>query len=274
MKNLKIGARLGIGFAIVLSLLLVVTLTALARMQSAGDLTHRLVNTSIKNQRNVAEWGKLIELNSARIETVFVATDPAVYADMAQRMQAVSARSNELQNAIESSLRNEGVKEQFKVVKQERAAYLAARDALFKAKLDGNHELAGTIYREQMLPHTKRFQDAVAKLAQMQITAADGVANSILDSYAGTRVLLVSLGIAAIVFGVACAWLITRSITVPIRAAVAAAEKGAARDLAQRPTAGDPHENGPLMRAPGAEDENLAGVVGRARGRTGPIPAA
>ena len=55
MKNLKIGVRLGIGFAIVLSLLLVVTLTALARMQSAGDLTYRLVNTSIKNQRNVAE---------------------------------------------------------------------------------------------------------------------------------------------------------------------------------------------------------------------------
>ncbi|WP_409266046.1 methyl-accepting chemotaxis protein [Massilia sp. BHUDP2] len=274
MKNLKIGARLGIGFAIVLSLLLVVTLTALARMQSAGDLTHRLVNTSIKNQRNVAEWGKLIELNSARIETVFVATDPAVYADMAQRMRAVSARSNELQNAIESSLRNEGVKEQFKVVKQERVAYLATRDALFKAKLDGNHELAGTIYREQMLPHTKRFQDAVAKLAHMQITAADGVASSILDSYAGTRLLLVWLGIAAIVFGVACAWLITRSITVPIRAAVAVAEKVASGDLASRITAGSRDETGQLMRALGAMNDSLAGIVGRVRAGTGTIAVA
>jgi methyl-accepting chemotaxis protein len=274
VKNLKIGARLGIGFAIVLSLLLVVTLTALARMQSAGDLTHRLVNTSIKNQRNVAEWGKLIELNSARIETVFVATDPAVYADMAQRMKAVSARSNELQDAIETSLRNEGVKEQFKVVKQERVGYLAARDALFKAKLDGDHELASTIYREQMLPHTKRFQDAVAKLAHMQITAADGVAGSILDSYAGTRVLLVGLGIAAIVLGVACAWLITRSITVPIREAVAVAEKVASGDLASRITAHSRDETGQLMRALGAMNDSLAGIVGRVRAGTGTIAVA
>jgi methyl-accepting chemotaxis protein len=69
VKNLKIGVRLGAGFAIVLALLLAVTVTALLRMQEAGDMTSRLVHTSIKNQRNVAEWGKIIELNSARLHT-------------------------------------------------------------------------------------------------------------------------------------------------------------------------------------------------------------
>lgn len=55
MKKLKIGARLALGFAIVLALLAALTATALTRMQSAGDLTYRLVNTSIKNQRSLAE---------------------------------------------------------------------------------------------------------------------------------------------------------------------------------------------------------------------------
>ncbi|CAN7254260.1 methyl-accepting chemotaxis protein [Massilia sp. LjRoot122] len=274
MKNLKIGVRLGIGFAIVLSLLFIVTLTAIARMQSAGDLTSRLVHTSIKNQRNVAEWGKLIELNNARIETVFLVADAAVAADMAERMKAVSARSNELQDAIERSLRNEAVKEQFKVVKQERVGYLAARDALFKAKLAGEHELATTVYREQMLPHTASFQGAVDKLAAMQITAADGVANSILDSYANTRVLLVALGLAALALGIACAWLISRSITVPIREAVAVAEKVASGDLASRITAGSRDETGQLMRALGAMNDSLAGIVGRVREGTGTIAVA
>ena len=274
MKNLKIGARLGIGFAVVLSLLAVVTLTALVRMQTAGELTERLVNTSIKNQRNVAEWGKLIELNSARIETVFVANDPAVYADMAQRMKAVSARSTELQNAIESSLRNEAVKEQFAVVKQERVGYLAARDALFKAKLAGEHEQAATIYRERMLPHTASFQEAVAKLAHMQMAAADGVADSILDAYASTRVVLISLGLAAIALGIACAWLITRSITVPIREAVAVAEKVASGDLASRISTGGRDETGQLMRALRAMNDSLAGIVGRVREGTGTIALA
>ena len=274
MKNLKIGARLGIGFAVVLSLLLVVTLTALARMQSAGDLTYRLVNTSIKNQRNLAEWAKLIELNNARMETVFVASDPAVAADMSRRMKEVSARSTELQNAIESSLRNEAVKEQFKIVKQERTGYLAARDALFKAKLAGDHELASTVYREQLVPHTATFQAAVHKLATMQITAADGVASSILDTYAGTRVLLIALGLAAIALGVACAFLITRSITVPIREAVAVAQRVAAGDLSSRIATSGRDETAQLMRALRAMNDSLAEIVGRVRQGTGTIAVA
>ena len=49
MKNLNIGSRLGVGFAVVLLLLAALTITALVRMQTASDLTYRLINTSIKN---------------------------------------------------------------------------------------------------------------------------------------------------------------------------------------------------------------------------------
>ncbi len=274
MKNLKIGARLGIGFTVVLVLLLVVTVTALARMQTAGDLTQRLVNTSIKNQRNVAEWAKLIELNNARIETVFLSPDPAVAVDMAQRMKAVSARSTELQNDIERSLRNPGVKAQFETVKEERVGYLAARDALFKAKLAGDHELAATVYREQMVPRTDAFEKAVDKLAKMQISAADGVAASILDSYAGTRVILIALGLAAVALGAACAWWIGRSITAPIREAVAVAEQVAGGNLSSRITSSSHDETGQLMRALAAMNDSLAGIVGRVRTGTGTISVA
>ena len=274
MKNLKIGARLGIGFTIVLVLLLVVTLTSLVRMQSAGDLTYRLVHTSIKNQRNVAEWAKLIELNNARLETVFVATDPAVAVDMAQRMKAVSSRSTELQNQIEASLRNPGVRAQFEVVKQERGAYLVARDALFKAKIAGDHALATTIYQEQMLPRTASFQAAIDKFAKMQITAADGVASSILDSYADTRVLLIVLGVAAIALGVACAWWIGRSITAPIYEAVAVAERVASGNLSSHIVAQGRDETVQLMRALAAMNDSLATIVGRVRTGTGTISVA
>nr|WP_307728975.1 methyl-accepting chemotaxis protein [Massilia sp. IC2-477] len=274
VKNLKIGARLGLGFAIVLSLLLVVTLSALARMQSAGDMTYRLVHTSIKNQRNVAEWGKLIELNNARMETVFAATDPAVAVEMAERMKRVSARSTELQNEIEGSLRNPAVKEQFKAVKAGRDGYLAARDAVFKAKLAGDHELATTVYREQLVPRSAAFRAAVDKLATMQISAADGVAASILDSYSATRVLLSALGLAALALGIACAWLISRSITVPIRAAVAVAEKVASGDLSSHIVAHGRDETGQLMRALSVMNDGLAGIVGQVREGTGAITVA
>ena len=274
MKNLKIGARLGIGFAIVLALLLALAVTALTRMQSAGDMTNRLVHISIKNQRNVAEWSKYIEVNSAMIETAFVATDPAVVKAIGERMKAVSARSTELQQEIESSLRNEGVKAQFAVVKQVRADYLAARSALFKAKLDGDEALAAKIHAEQMVPRSAAFLAAMNKLATMQVTAADAVAAGILESYANTRVILLTLSAAALALGIACAFLITRSITVPIREAVAVAEKVAAGDLTTRVAVQSRDETGQLMRALGSMTGALAEIVGRVRSGTGAIATA
>jgi methyl-accepting chemotaxis protein len=274
VKNLKIGARLGIGFAIVLSLLLALTLTSLVRMQTAGDLTYRLVHTSIKNQRNVAEWAKLIELNSARLETVAASSDPALVNDISERMKKVSARSTELQNEIEGSLRNPAVQQQFKIVKQERSLYLAARDAMFKAKMAGDHALASKIFREQMSPATETFQTEINKFATMQVTAADGIATTILDSYASTRVILIVLGLAAIALGAGCAVLITRSITVPIREAVAVAEKVASGDLTSRIVAGSRDETGQLMRALQAMNDSLSDIVGRVRTGTGTIAIA
>ncbi|MET0983613.1 MAG: MCP four helix bundle domain-containing protein, partial [Telluria sp.] len=211
MKNLKIGARLGIGFSIVLALLLAVTITAIARMQAAGDLTHRLVNASIKNQRSVAEWGKLVELNSAMLHTVYVSSDTAVIDAVEARMKTVSARSTELQNIVEASLRTPAVIEQFKVVKARREPYLAARAALFKAKHEGDVEGAERIYKEQLLPASTAYLHDMNKLATIQIEATDGVSAGILASYDNTRMILIGLGIAALLLGAACAWYITRS---------------------------------------------------------------
>ncbi|MDB5792898.1 MAG: rane protein [Massilia sp.] len=274
MKNLKIGARLGIGFAIVLALLLAVTITAIVRMQAAGDLTHRLVDTSIQNQRNVAEWGKLVELNSAMLQTAYVASDTAVIGSVEARMKQVSARSTELQVAIEASLRNPAVVEQFKVVKARRDPYLNARAALFKAKNEGDVEGAGRIYNEQVLPNTTVFLAEMNKLAAMQIEDTDGVAAGILDSYDNTRVLLIGLGAAALLLGLACAWFISRSITVPLRQAVGFAQRVARGDLTSRGSNETRDETGDLLRALAGMTQALAGIVGHVRVGTGAIGVA
>jgi methyl-accepting chemotaxis protein len=274
VKNLKIGVRLGAGFAIVLALLLAVTITAVLRMQEAGDMTSRLVHVSIKNQRNVAEWGKLVELNTAMLQTAYVSDDTAVIESVEARMKEVSTRSTELQNEVEASLRNEAVRAQFAVVKAARDPYLAARAALFKAKQEGNLTLAHKIYAEELMPKSTLFLAEMNKLAKMQIEAADGVADNILASYATTRVLLISLGVAALLLGVACAFRITRSITVPLRHAVGFAQRVARGDLTSRAAVTERDETGDLLRALASMSNALAGIVGHVRSGTGAIATA
>jgi methyl-accepting chemotaxis protein len=73
---------------------------------------------------------------------------------------------------------------------------------------------------------------------------------------------------------VACAWLITRSITVPLGHAVGFAQRVARGNRTSRPAALERDETGDLLRALAAMSAALAGIVGHVRSGTGAIATA
>ena len=169
MKNLNIGSRLGVGFAVVLLLLAALTITALVRMQTASDLTYRLINTSIKNQRMVAEWSKIIELNSVRGVASFEITDPVVRAKIEEDLKVDAERSSKLQDDIVASLLNPAVIEQFKVVRKVRTDYVTTRARAFKMKADGDMAGAKVVFDKEVAPITVAYLAEVKRFATMQI---------------------------------------------------------------------------------------------------------
>jgi len=274
MKNLNIGSRLGVGFAVVLLLLAALTITALVRMQTASDLTYRLINTSIKNQRMVAEWSKIIELNSVRGVASFEIADPAVRAKIEDDLKVDAERSSKLQDDIVASLRNPGVIEQFKVVRKVRTDYVTTRGRAFKMKADGDMAGAKQVFDKEVTPITVAYLAEVKRFADMQIKAADGVGASIIEAYSSTRLFLIIMGVAAVLLGIGFAWWITRSITGPIRDAVKVAETVAAGDLSSNITAQSRDETGQLMHALKTMNDSLVGIVGQVRSGTDTIATA
>ncbi|CAM2902042.1 methyl-accepting chemotaxis protein [Janthinobacterium lividum] len=274
MKNLNIGSRLGVGFAVVLLLLAALTITALVRMQTASDLTYRLINTSIKNQRMVAEWSKIIELNSVRGVASFEITDPVVRAKIEEDLKVDAERSSKLQDDIIASLLNPAVIEQFKVVRKVRTDYVTTRARAFKMKADGDVAGAKVVFDKEVAPITVAYLAEVKRFANMQIKAADGVGASIIEAYSGTRIFLITMGVLAVLMGIGFAWWITRSITGPIRAAVKVAETVAAGDLTSTITAQGRDETGQLMHALKTMNDSLVGIVGQVRSGTDTIATA
>ena len=274
MKNLNIGGRLGVGFAIVLLLLTALTVTAIVRMQTASDLTYRLIHTSIKNQRMVAEWAKIIEINSVRGVATFEMSDPVARAKMEQDLKVQAERSSQLQELIAASLRNPAVKEQFQVVRKVRTEYVTVRGRAFQLKADGDFEGAKRIFDKDVTPITAAYLAEVKRFSEMQINAADGVADSIMDSYTSTRTLLIELGLLAIVVGIVFAWRISRSITGPIQAAVKVAETVAAGDLTSTILVASRDETGQLMQALKTMNDSLVAIVGQVRSGTDTIATA
>ena len=90
MKNLRIGPRLAISYAVVLGLLIILILVSLMRMSGMNDATNRLVKTSMVNQRAVAEWAKIIEVNSTLAEMAYRTQDENVVKDIAARCKSRS----------------------------------------------------------------------------------------------------------------------------------------------------------------------------------------
>ena len=274
MKNLSIGARLGLGFAIVLALLLAMTSTALIRMNEAGALTHRLVTVSTKNQATVAEWRKNTELNNAIVETIYQGADAAIVADYEPRMRANMERSARLQADVDANLVNARVRVYLDRAKELRAPFSAAREEVLKAKLAGDQAALDAAYRQRFEPAARAFVAALDEFANQQSAATGTVGANILASFSETHTILTALGIVAVVSGVACAWFITRSITAPLQQALAVAERVAAGDLSSRIAATRRDEVGQLMNALGRMNANLAAIVGQVRDGTATIAQA
>ena len=104
MKNLNIGARLALGFAAVLCLLIAVSVFAIVRMNSASVMTDNLVSDQVYNERLLAEWRQVVEVNAARTTAAYLAVDPAEQATVEAEMKKASAYATETQNKLTAAL--------------------------------------------------------------------------------------------------------------------------------------------------------------------------
>jgi len=274
VKNLKIGTRLGLGFGIVLVLLLVLVAVTWSRLEVAGTATDRLVNVSIKNQRNISEWARMVEVNAALTESSLHASDPQVRADLDVRIRDIAARSSDLMKRIDEGIRNPEVRAQFERAKGLRVDFIDARTATLAAREAGDAARAAGLVKSRLKPVTAAYLDGVATLAALQITSADAIADGALAALHTARLTLLGLGAAAVMIGAACAYALARSIVRPLAEAVGIAERVAAGDLTSRIHAHGRDETGQLMEALRRMNDGLLGIVREVRGGAGTIATA
>ncbi|NHQ92901.1 methyl-accepting chemotaxis protein [Janthinobacterium lividum] len=274
MKNLKIGVRLGGGFAAVLLLLTSLTVVGIVQMQSASKETDALVNVKVRNERLIGEWTKVIEVNAARTAAAWKVSDPEHQKQFEQEMAVSSARATEIQNDIGKSELNAEEQSLYQEVLSTRKAYTEVRKNVFKAKNAGDLELGKRLYEGDMAAKRDIYLAALKKLELLEAKLLDETAAQIRSRYENGRLLLISLGVVAILLGVACAYWITRSITRPITRAVEVAEAVSAGDLTSHIVVESRDETGQLMHALKNMNDRLVSIVGQVRAGTESISTA
>ncbi|WP_229205955.1 methyl-accepting chemotaxis protein [Duganella sp. Leaf126] len=274
MKNLNIGTRLGCGFALVLVLLTAMTVIGILRLSAASALTDHMIDVKIRDQRLIAEWTQIVEVNAARTMGAWMVADAGDQKMIEGLMSASSARATAIQDRIGAAISDEELRPLFQAVVDTRKAYTASRKAVFAAKAAGDLALGKQIFDGKMAQDRTAYLGALDNFGRQQGALLDATATVIREQYASGRTLLVLLGLAAIVLGVTAAWWITRTITQPINAALRVAETVSAGDLTSEIHVTSTDETGQLMNALKVMNTNLVDIVAQVRTGTDLIATA
>jgi methyl-accepting chemotaxis protein len=275
VANIKIGKRLGLGFAVILAMTVVISAVGAWRMAQVADATKNMMAVPLAKERLITDWYTLNFASIRRTAAIAKSSDPSLGAYFKEDSAASVKKAAELLKQIEPLIATSGPeKELFAKILEQRKVYSASRDGTVKAKADGNAEEAARILDKEFTPAAQKYQDLLQQLVTMQRNSMDATANGI-DNNAdnATNLIMILCGCAVLLGGV-ISWVLTRGIVLPIRQAVGVAETVASGDLTHDIVASTNDETGALLRALRHMNDSLVGIVGQVRGGTDTIATA
>ncbi|MGJ7501122.1 methyl-accepting chemotaxis protein [Variovorax sp. ZT5P49] len=274
LKNLKIGTRLGLGFAVVLLLMLVIAATGVMRLASVGKATEDVMQNALVKERLANQWSNLLGPAIANSFAMAKANDPKVVAYFEKARADKSALINPVQKKLEELLTSPEEKKLYAGVADPRAQVLVIIGKINKLKAEGKNEEAMEMADTQFAAALTVYEEAVAKLAAYQRDRIDALAQGIEVAHSTGETTLMVLSGIALVLGALFAWRLTLGIVRPLGHAVVVAETVAAGDLSTHIEVESRDETGQLMHALREMNASLAKVVGEVRTGTETIATA
>ncbi|MEF7614421.1 methyl-accepting chemotaxis protein [Aquincola sp. MAHUQ-54] len=234
LNALRIGTRLGGGFAVVLALAALMALIGCWRLSAVADATRDMMDVPLAKERLASEWFRNLNVGVRRTAAIAKSADASLETFFAEEAKASTARGNEIIKAIEALPASEEEKQLMATITAKRKDYLAARDAVMKAKRDGQAEEAERIFASTFVPHSQTYIESMQRLLDFQRRAIDETAQHIDESALHARTGLAVLAVLSLALGSGFAWVITRSITRPVAGAAGLADAVAQGDLSRQ----------------------------------------
>ena len=274
LNNLRIATRLGLGFSAVLVLLLFIVFFAWRQLQATAN--GLVTAVSSQEQAGLAQqWHGKTELNVARAVAIAKSSgQPELQAYFDPLVKQTSAEIGAIQKKLESLMTGTEGKTLMATVARQREEYIGKRNQVFAAIKQADYLLAETLLKQQMLPASKAYLDSMNKVHAFHTTHATDESAALAASI-GTagQVLLALLGLS-LALGATMAYVITRSVTVPLHEGVAAAALIAEGDLSQTLHSTRRDELGDMLRTLARMQGALRDLVGEVRSSTDSIQTA
>ncbi|NMM37038.1 MAG: HAMP domain-containing protein [Glaciimonas sp.] len=265
MNNFSISTRLSAGFAAVLILMLAIAGLGISRLQAVGEVVHTMSSETMAIERLGAEWFTEISVNSARTVAVARTDEPESQQYFKEQIRITANKISAIQKSLEPMIASAGGKALLLHIAEKRKLYATVGDAVLELKRTGRNAVADQMIEEKFLPAVDAYLSSARQLIVYQQNLSQALATQADRHFQNGRILMASLSVAALLLGLACAWLISRSISIPLHAAVQIAQRVAAGDLSAQIVATGKDETGQLLAALRDMNTALHQVIGDVR---------
>ncbi|OBV39968.1 methyl-accepting chemotaxis protein [Janthinobacterium psychrotolerans] len=215
LAKMKVGTRLGLGFALVLVLLVAVTILGIARMAQIQERLDHVINVNNVVTRLVIDMRGNV---SDRITSLRILTLMTDAGDMEPEMARIKTQTNtyqETQKKLEAKFAIESTAEEKTLLASIKEYEAAAMPAIAKASalwMANDAEGATRVMIKEIRPVQKKWIDALEHLAALEDQLNEQMQADARKAFDSARLFMIVLGILAVALGVAAALVITRGL--------------------------------------------------------------
>ncbi len=265
VSNLRIGARLGVGFGMVILLLIAMAGIGIKQVNAVDGNTEIILHDRYPKLSLAQELENQVNRQSRALRTALIANDPAIVKDeMAKVDDSAVAIAKTIEKLVPIIHSEEG-KAALTALIEARAAFRSHETELLGLITSDKVEEGRTYLVKSMLGPQTTYLAAIDAFQRTQVKAMERFGEEAADMTKSTNILLVALASLATLLATVIAYFLARSITGPIGQAVKIAETVANGDLTSAIDVSAKDETGQLLGALKRMQESLSTVVANVR---------
>lgn len=274
MKNIKIGHRLGFGFGIVVVLMVALVIVGLGALSDMNRSINKIVNDN--NVKIEAVWSLKDAQRQMSIglrDLVLMTDEPGMTAAN-ERIIKAQATYAAAETLLKKMVRSENGKSRMNVVAKSKITVLPALEQVREHARANDNDAALKVLSQVVMPAADDWQRAIEALSNYQATRNVEEKEAAAIAFENAYRISLGLGIASLLLAAMISWLVTRSITRPLKDAVAIAKTVASGDLSSTIISTSTDETGQLLDSLRIMNRNLLEIVAKVHASTDTIATA
>ncbi|MGQ5257039.1 methyl-accepting chemotaxis protein [Xanthomonas arboricola] len=268
LSNLRIGQRLALGFLAIIVLMVIITVVGIQRVRSIDQQFTAINEVNSVKQRYAINFRGSVHDRAIALRDVVLLDDPAERHTAEQSIDklaadyARSAKPLDDMIAASTDAEEKAILQRIKAVEQ-RTMPLIAQVRAFRDGADKPH--AEQRLLQQARPAFVAWLASINAFIDLQEAKNRAAAKDAVTTARGFAMLMVVSTVIALLLGATIAWLLTRSVVLPLRQSLRLAERINDGDLRSQDLPTSKDESGQLLRAMQQMQRRLQDVISAQR---------